>query len=209
MARKNFKMPVQYKLTDLPLYEERPYEIDLAPLLLQFAKPNSRSHINHFFYKTHIARGFGGLKRGDQYTHIYRDAEYTMVLSTRTAKKWLKWLLPIALIPSRSIRESAIACIGFEINQKDMLVKQIQGVQGMKDQLNHIQWEKFLLKLVEDLALANNFEKVKVIPGNKNKWYNAHHAEIFHMRYDVTAKRSGFKFCPKEECYVKQLAVVA
>ena len=79
----------------------------------------------------------------------------------------------------------------------------------MENELKHIRWEKFLLKLVEDWALANGFEKIKVVPGNKNHWYNTSRAEIFHMRYDVTAKRSGFKFCPKEECYVKQLIVAA
>ena len=213
MARKNYKTPAQYKLTDLEHDEEQPYEIDLAPLLRQSAKQNSQSRVNRLLYKAHVVKGHGSLKRGDRDTDVYRDATYTMILSTTIAKiKWLRWL-PRVLMPSKYVCNLALACIGFEINQKDILVKQIQGVQGMKNELKRIHWEKFLLKLVEDWAHANGFEKISVLKAEKNHWWHVNNSDAkkqrFKMHYDVTAKRSGFKFCPEEECYVKRLIATA
>ena len=111
MWRKDHKTPDQYKLTDLEYEKEQPYEIDLAPLLQRFTKRAAAAG-KRFFYKVHIARGHGTLIRNKGGgTEIYRDAEYTIVLSTMATKKWLRWFLPSALIPSKYLYEQAVACI--------------------------------------------------------------------------------------------------
>ena len=192
--------------------EEQPYEIELAPLLQRFTKQNLSPRISRLLYKVHIVKGRGSLRRGGWCTGIYRDAEYTMALSVIAAPKWLRWLPSIVLTPARSLLEQAAACISFGIYEKAILVKQIQGVEGMGNELKHIRWEKFLLKLVEDWARANGFEKISILKAEKNEWWPHNDVEKqqrFKMHYDVTAKRSGFKFCPEEECYVKQLIVAA
>ena len=60
------------------------------------------------------------------------------------------------------------------------------------------------MQIVIDWARENGFKRVEVIRGENQYWYNrAESVEQGSMRlkYDVTAKRSGFKFDPENEVY--------
>jgi hypothetical protein len=107
-----------------------------------------------------------------RYKPIFHDARYNFIL--RHSKK-------------------PIACLGFDIETgKAIKIKQIQGVRGRREELKPIKWERMLLKIATDWAVKHHFEQVRLTTAEQSKWYGIPRAERMKMRYDVTARRSGF-----------------
>ena len=92
------------------------------------------------------------------------------------------------------------------VNQSTILVKQIQGVFGKLSVLRYFQWERMLLSILIDWAKNAGFKIIRVIKAESNGWYNDYRAKSLFMRYDVTARRSGFRFNKKDQAYVLTLA---
>ncbi len=106
-----------------------------------------------------------------------------------------------------------IACIGFDIKAKEnrIVVVQMQGVKGRSQLLENIRWERMLLDCVIAAAQRIGYREVAVAPASKNKWckdaekYNPERLKKFQLRYDVTAKRSGFAWDKERELYCLSL----
>lgn len=96
--------------------------------------------------------------------------------------------------------------IGFNLGEDNssILVKQIQGIQGKHKELSSLRWEKILLQIVVDWARRNNLKKVSVIRSVDSDWHNSSNkerCERMYIKYDVTARRMGFKFDEREKVY--------
>lgn len=129
---------------------------------------------------------------------IYRDAEYSFIL---TAK--------IKILGKKSIL--AISSLAFDIPEKtnkSILIKQIQGVRGRRIFLRSFRLEKMLIEIATDWARKNSFSKVMIQSAKKNCWYNSSNEKRkkrLHLKYDVTAKRCGFKYNKTDEVFEKSL----
>lgn len=101
-----------------------------------------------------------------------------------------------------------IASISFSAEDGAVLVRQIQGVKGSQDKLKPLKWERALLAVVCDWVADNNVPEVMVLPSHKNRWSNISVSESGRMRYDVTAKRSGFVYDKEMDVYRKSITPV-
>ncbi len=76
---------------------------------------------------------------------------------------------------------------------------------GMFKALRPFKWERMLLRVVVDWARVNGFREARVLIAEKNPWHDNDKYDVFRMHYDVTAKRSGFKFNSAKNAYVLAL----
>ncbi len=164
------------------------YETGLENYLRNFQKPGVRHGLN---LKNFSLRYSYGLYRND-FEYIYCDAPYTLVLTYKE---------------NCESETEEVACIGFDVvDQATILVKQIQGVYGKSSILQYFRWERMLLKIVVDWAKNAGFKRIRVIKSESSHWFTESRAQSFFMKYDVTARRSGFKFDEKDQTYVRTLA---
>ncbi len=79
----------------------------------------------------------------------------------------------------------------------DILIDQIQATStlGTQKVLGTFRWEKVLVGLVIDWAAQNGLNRIFIRPAKYNKYtaINNSAGNRGHMRYDITAKRMGFK----------------
>ena len=109
-----------------------------------------------------------------------------------------------------SLGEDVLACIAFEIDQEGstVYIKQIQSKLGPGLALSFFKWERLLVGVVTDWARKSGFREVHVQPAVKNKYWSETDEERnarFRIRYDVTAKRLGFRYDSERECFAKTL----
>ena len=163
------------------------YEPGLERYLKNFQKPGIKHDLSFKDFFLYYSYGYGSLN----FNGVYSDALYTLVLTHKSAVN----------------EDVEMACISFEVvNLSTILVKQIQGVSGMLPFLYPFRWEKMMLNIVIDWAKNAGFKSVRVIKAESSGWYREHRAKSLFMKYDVTARRSGFKFDEKDQTYVKALA---
>lgn len=104
----------------------------------------------------------------------------------------------------------AHACIAFDSYPEEsrICVRQIQGKKGSEAFLSRLRWEKFLLDYATQWARCNGFKEIWVQPSRLNKWCPKgieQEQKKFKLRYDVTAKRMGFKLDEVNGHYIKSL----
>ena len=158
------------------------YKTELARYLNDFQKPGTRHDFNLKNFSILYSHGHGYCG----FESVYQDATYTLVLT---------------------YDNEAIACIGFEVvDGSAILIKQIQGVKGRLTILKYFRWEKMLLNIAMDWAKNAGFKAVKIIRGESSGWYSPYLAQSLFMKYDVTARRSGFKFDEENKTYFRNLA---
>lgn len=108
-----------------------------------------------------------------------------------------------------SIEQSRYPRLNLDCLKKgDVLVAQIQGQKGLSrkglDELNKLKWERALLQTVVDWAQRAGLPRVLVAPSANNHWLNHAYCqqtkdeledlkERLFLRYDVTARRCGFR----------------
>ncbi|MFH0892771.1 MAG: hypothetical protein V1867_08450 [Candidatus Falkowbacteria bacterium] len=98
-----------------------------------------------------------------------------------------------------------IACLGFTVNdEKTLRVVQLQGVLGKQEYLKGLRWERMLIRLLVGAASELGYEKIYVQPGKDNRWVDKD-IKAYKLRYDVSAKREGFKYDPASGDYVLKL----
>lgn len=124
---------------------------------------------------------------------ICRDTSYAFLLKTKGTRK-----------------NNADALIGFDTRYKNQAieVKQIQGRQYRQKALKPLRWEKMLLRMATDWAGKSCFKQVRVQKAENNKWWDISKPkrnQRLKMKYDVTARRSGFYFDKDLDCYVLDL----
>ncbi len=157
--------------------------------LEKFAKAgaDSQKRIKNYNYSLQCEFQGRGTGCSQKFPPIYYDAHYNLIL-TALNKKF------------------PIANIGFETDGKTAIsVIQIQGVPGRKSHLEPLRWEKMLLTIACDWAKTRGVKKIEVIPSSKNEWKNEPCAKRLYLKYDVTAKRCGFKLNQQTNKYVKFL----
>lgn len=116
------------------------------------------------------------------YDEFFRDARYTFHLRYEHA---------------------TVAGIGFDIvEDKVIVVTQIQGMKGATESLKLLKWERLLLAIVVAWARDQEYKEVRVQRAEKNIWIgHGNSRSSFKMHYDVTAKRSGFEFDKELGCF--------
>lgn len=132
-------------------------------------------------------------------SHYSLQRDYGCGSSSRFYSRWYD--APYTFVLCYDL--SPVASISFEAQQGAILVNQIQGVEGQQDKLKPIKWERGLLAYVCDWAAEHGVPEVRVLPHYKNKWERV--KKNGKMLYDVTAKRSGFKFDEQMEVYRKPI----
>lgn len=154
-------------------------ERDTHEFIKRFAKAETSQTVDLAAYTLKSARGFGNDIRG-----FYSDARHSIVLSK------FGW--------------GYIALIGFDVVGDVIFVKQIQGRYGFKEHLAPLKWERMLLAVVVQSARQSGLKEVRVQPAHKNKWPTVSDQAANgrgKMLYDVTARRSGFKFDEDADCF--------
>lgn len=140
---------------------------------------------------------------------VYGDAEYGFVLEQEVRNGRRTGLTPRAVVT-------------FDIERTEEgalpVVRQLQALfRGMdpraitapENPLAGLRWERMFLRVVADWAAAQGFPAVACIRGTDSRW--ATYPEIkkrFHVRYDVSAQRNGFRFNEQRRLWVRQLPAV-
>lgn len=57
-------------------------------------------------------------------------------------------------------------------------------------------WERALIGLVLEWVYSQKVPAVYLLPSEKNRWFRPYRQSNFHLRYDVSAERMGFKMQP-------------
>lgn len=65
--------------------------------------------------------------------------------------------------------------------------------QRINDLFGNYRWEHALIFLWSEWAAGAGFSSVYVLPSAQNKWLRSGNKERFKMRYDVSARRMGFR----------------
>ncbi|MBI4812698.1 hypothetical protein HY798_04695 [Candidatus Falkowbacteria bacterium] len=94
-----------------------------------------------------------------------------------------------------------LACVGFTIEKSIIHIRQIQGARYRQEELLPLRWEKLLVKVVIEIARQLGFKTVEILPAEKNEWRDLISYSQLKLRYDVTAKRMGFKWNPQKRVY--------
>lgn len=102
------------------------------------------------------------------------------------------------------------------------VVVQIQAFPGIHLALKALRWERLLLNLFVQGIEEFGFDHVASLPAEQNKNFNERYMEgpeiysdtieehqaRMRMRYNVTAKRCGFKFDESSQLYLKEFDIV-
>ncbi len=126
---------------------------------------------------------------------LYADGDYGFIL------EWHPW----------SGRSVALAMVTFDLREQFggwyVIIRQLQGVKGRDSYLEGVRWERLLIHVVTDWASANGYDHVACIQGQDSVWFSKSREMAFRMRYDVTARRSGFRFMPSLRLWLRHLPV--
>lgn len=100
-----------------------------------------------------------------------------------------------------------IAVVGIEVHRDHILVTQLQGVRGASESLALLgRWEKSFVALVEELSQELNVPEVRIRPADQIGWVTTGAVSLdrARLRYDVTAKRMGYRFDDRVNMFVKR-----
>ncbi len=138
-------------------------------------------------------------------TNIFNsDGVHSLVIGyKKRSQRAIRWFANTSF----SVGEEARNYNGLDFNKDLPLILQIQGsspteysldwgrYQEALALLRKLRWEPVLLKLLKGWATSEDIPMIYLLPGDKNKWIgtNWKRKQLFHLRYDVAAKRSGFK----------------
>ena len=185
------KLPKNYGIKSFEgIKRYKIYDINIQSYLRNFLNFGKKIKVSDYkiclVYS--ISNGYG------YFNGVYHDAEYGFVLTKSGLKEKI------------CIGKTALACIGFDCYSDDFItIKQIQGVSGKQNELNCFHWTKMLLKICVDWARDNGFKTVYVIRAKDSGWYRVDREKSMFMRYDVTARRSGFQFDEADKKYFLSL----
>ena len=162
--------------------------IGVGKYLKAFEKSNTQHDLDFDNFSLECSYGYGY----GRFYRVYSDAQYTLTLTYQGGEY--------------DENLNAVASIGFEVGgPSTIIVKQIQGVSGKDSILKHLKWERMLLTILMDWAKNAGFKTVKIIQAKSSHWYSSARHDSLFMKYDVTARRSGFKFNQADETYVRSL----
>jgi hypothetical protein len=169
-------------------------EVDISRLIPKFLKKGKNGA--EFQYRSIIS--YGEDPRAAEV--FYFDAPYRIVLYG--GKNNINISVPIA-------------CVAFDkVGSRSICIKQIQGTSyGRLENeeiriaaLREIKWERLLVQIVCEWARINRVKWVKSISSKKSYWYGHHNQKQLFMRYDVTARRMGFRESSEEGIYQMDLS---
>lgn len=80
---------------------------------------------------------------------------------------------------------------GDSITDEFPYIRQLQGGLFCTEGLEPLRWEKLLITVIEELAQECGFPSCSIQPAERGKEIRL--CERSHIRYDVTAKRMGYK----------------
>ncbi|MBI4120920.1 MAG: hypothetical protein HY457_01555 [Parcubacteria group bacterium] len=143
--------------------------------------------------------------------------EYSLAFShgkkERRAEGFEWWDTPFGVVLKyRSLRNPtdpplsfSAACIGFSWKWGAIRIEQIQGQRGYPEALKPLKWERMLVEYVTRWAPLLGATHVQIISGEDSEWYRKNNEALkkrFYLRYDVTARRLGFRWSDDANAYV-------
>ncbi len=165
--------------------------MDFDALVLSCIKESKSSGLMNWYTLDFSASRKRG--RHEEYPEIYWETKYGFVLCVQDG----------------FLRNTPIASIGFDIRKKHIIVRQLQGVKGMKDCLSPIHWEQLLLRIVVKFARELGMESVHVRSARNSDYHPSESPETlrglsaeecnarvlrFHLVYDKAPQKCGFKW---------------
>lgn len=108
----------------------------------------------------------------------------------------------------RKLEYEDVALIGFDpIQDRSLVIRQIQGVKFCGEDLKYFYWVNMLLQITIDWAKKYGFHQVKVVRAKHNPWYDKHKDEPelcgrLYRIYDFVPKKMGFRLDSEEKHYV-------
>lgn len=143
--------------------------------------------------------------RSVQYQGIFWETQYGFVLSAEIGV-WQN-------IP--------IAAIGFEERSGHFLVRQLQGVKGMKEYLRPLHWERLLYNTLIVFGRELKLDEIRVIPAHRSSYHPFQNPEAseeltfnerkaralrFHLLYNVSPRKCGFKWSERTQTHIFSLS---
>ncbi|MDO8576357.1 MAG: hypothetical protein Q7R90_03510 [bacterium] len=109
-----------------------------------------------------------------------------------------------------------VAVVAYDRERTTITIQQLQGDSHCKEELRRLRWEKLLVEAVVRRAeKMADVREVQMTPAHKQEWFGEpasigertreEYEAAMKMRYDVTAKRSGFKWNGELERWVRPL----
>jgi hypothetical protein len=163
--------------------------------LLNVAIPSdSKLSPNKFNLRTHYGYGRGEGTHDDLF---YYDGFMNLVLGYGKPKDRIAVTAGIENV-GRLMRVDDLSVAS--IPTDDLIINQLQGPSYMpgnliKETFRNLRWERLLSGVFVDWARRANLEKLYFLPAKYNKWdlVRRDKNQTAHLRYDVTAKRLGFR----------------
>lgn len=114
------------------------------------------------------------------------------------------WLdAPYAFVLRRG--RKPLAVVAFYIKPEYIDIRQLQGNKGKHEILKTCRrWEQILVSVIEDYARLRSVAEVRIRPAKENGWHERN-PEAFYLRYDVTAKRMGYRYDGGKRRYCKRV----
>ena len=195
--------------SSLSAFAERLNGDGLAERIQKFAKTDAPSE--EFVLKA-VLKGGSAKLNDDGSGKFYLDGDYSFALGYMRGKRRTEslWLAVISFSFGPEVEYSA--ALEVELERKDPLIVQIQGLskhyhssekkyyEGRRV-LRQFGWERALVGLVLEWAESVQIPSVYLLPSLKNRYryknprtlQNIQLNERLHMRYDITARRMGFQ----------------
>ena len=108
--------------------------------------------------------------------------------------------------------------MSFNFEERDVIIRQMQATHIDKERVNQVlyplKWERMLVSMLVGWSFQNSVNNVMILPAERNIYWDQgqrlrngltleQHQHNLRMRYDVTAKRLGFKYEEKIQLWVK------
>ncbi len=178
---------IQAKDYGLRMFRLRvPYLLNLRDYLEKFLKNNNTASDEYSLFLA-FQKGYD-----PHYINICLDGDYGFILTSKTYNGKIL-----------EVSNRALACVSFTIHGSNIVIQQLQAVKGMVPA--DLRWEKLFIQLVIDWAFTHGYSRVGIIQAKDHKYFIRTRANDLYVRYDVTAKRCGFKLDDQSGIYFKAI----
>ena len=174
-------------------------------------RKNDQEDNHEFFLKGVNARHYSVIERrfqGEFYMDTYHAFALGIKDSTRDRPLWIG-VVSFLLGKDLDFYSSYLEDVMNEFENPCPIIVQLQGAndetycttsdyEEAKQVLNKYKWERALIGIVSKWAQATNAAGVFLLPGYENRWSYKFDDEgqKLHLRYDVSARRMGFRMQP-------------
>ena len=189
-----------YKRTKVCIDPSRKVQVLFSGMLASHVKESQEITESYGIY-FHAGRKVG---YDEMFPKIYWETQFGFVLYIRS----MSTNVPIAFI-------------GFDRKSKYLLIRQVQGVRGMKEYLRQIYFEKLLYRVVILFGRYLGVEEISVLPASRSDYHPSKNDHIpddflppeylrlktrFHIVYNKISQQCGFIWVRRTGTYTFRLS---